>query len=171
MELQAAYANDPFLFPNYLYGGELYVSVPKFIDFSGGGKYNFINSLHQFTLYTGSLAKQYNKHRLTYRANFYEPNAGKSSLLNLIDYRYFIQDPNVFIGILYGQGTAPDLADLITVNFLVTDNIIVSPYANFALFHERLIVNTSLYFQHQAFTSLSHIRKWAGGTLRLAWKF
>lgn len=171
LDLQAAYAKNPYLFPSHVYGGELYVSIPKFFDISGGGKYNYITDRHQYTQYTGSLAKQYEKHRLSYRANLYYPDAGKTSLLNLIDYRYFIRDPNVFVGVMYGQGTAPDLADLATINFLITDNKIVSPYVNFALFHDRLLVNTSLYFQHQVFNSLDHVRNWAGGTLRLAWKY
>lgn len=171
LELQTAFANESNLFPDQLYGGELYVSVPKFIDFSGGGKYNFINSQHQLALYTGSLSKLFGKHSLTYRFNYYDPNAGKTSLLNLADYRYFIRDPNVYIGIIYGQGTSPDLANLNTVDFLVTNNKLFSPYLNFALFKTRLIVNTSFYYQNQIFESLSRVRKWTGGTIRLAWKF
>lgn len=172
LDIQAAIANEPNLFPDRLIGGELYVSIPKIFDVSGGGKYNFIDSLHQFTLYTGSLAKLYhNKHRLTYRANFYDPSSGKTSLLHLFDYRYFIQDPNVYVGIMYGQGTSPDLANLVTVDFLVTDNKIVSPYLNMTFLNERLILNAALYYQNQVFFSLQRIRNWTGGTLRLAWKY
>lgn len=170
-ELQAAIANEPNLFPDRLYGGEMYVSVPSFLDFSGGGKYNLINSLHQFTLYTGSVSKQFDKHRITYRLNNYHPNRGAASLLTLLDYRYMVHDPYFYVGVIYGRGTSPDLADLATVDFLITDNQIISPYFNFPLFNNRLNIYTSFYYQHQTFPSSSLIRNWAGGTLRLSWKY
>jgi YaiO family outer membrane protein len=171
LALQAAIANEPNLFPSRIYGSEMYVSVPNFLDFSGGGKYNLIDSLHAFTLYTGSVSKQYNEHRLTYRLNVYEPNSGENSLLNLVDYRYLITYPNVYLGFVYGHGTSPDLANLATIDFLITHNQILSPYLSFTLLNNRLIVNTSFYYQHQVFTSLSRARNWAGGTLRLSWNY
>lgn len=171
LDFQAAIAKKPELFPDHLYYAELFVTIPRIIELSGGGSFNYINNIHQFSSFLGSAAKQVGNHRLTYRGTYYYPNKGPQSFLSIIDYRYYMREPNIYCGVFYGIGSSPDLADLLTVNFLVTQNHLFSPYVAFTLFHDRLTVNTNFYYQHQVFSSLPIIRNWTGGILQLSWNF
>lgn len=170
LDLQIAFANQPMLFPNQLYGGEIYVTIPQKFDFSLGGKYNHVDSLHQFSSFTASIAKRYQQSQLTYRPTFYDPSSGKRSLMHQLDCRHYVHEPNFYYGITVAAGSSPDLANLTTVDFLVTHNTIFSPYFNFALFNERLLINASFYYQHQVF-DIPLVRNWVGGTVQLSWKY
>lgn len=169
-DLDFAFANDPNLFPSQVYGAEAYVNMGKTFDVSAGAKYNRVDERHQFTTYTGSLAKGIENNLITFRPYYFVPNHGSTSLLYTLNFRHFIQEPSFYVGFLLGTGTSPDLADLQTVDFIVLKNKIISPYINFPLFHEQLIVNLAYLYQHQEFPR-GRIRNWNGGTVGLAWRF
>jgi YaiO family outer membrane protein len=164
------FGNDPNLFPNQTYALEAYVSMPKAFDFSLGGRFNNVDKNHYFTVYTGSLAKDFYNNRITFRPYYFVPGVGETSNLYTLNFRHMLVDPYFYFGVLIGAGTSPDLANLTTVNFIVVRNKIISPYINFPLLHERLIVNISFLYQNQVFP-LQRVRNWSGGTLGLAWKF
>ena len=82
-----------------------------------------------------------------------------------------LNESNNYFGIIVGTGTTPDLANLETVDFLVLKNrIMVSPYVNFAVLNEQLILNLSFLYQNQVFPS-ERIREWVGGTMGVTWRF
>jgi YaiO family outer membrane protein len=170
LDLDFAYANNPLLFPNLVYGAEAYVAVGKTLDFSLGGKYNRIEELHHFTLYTGSLSKRFKSNSVTFRPYYFVPGTGQRSTLYILDFRHMISDPYYYIGCQIGAGNSPDLADLETVGFIVLKNKIISPYIKFPLLQDRLIINISGYYQNQIFPQ-GRIRNWSGAAASIAWKF
>ena len=172
LDLDIAYANQPNLFPDRLYGAEAYVTLAKLFNFSLGGKYNFVDKNHQYTLYTGSISKDIGSNRVLFRPMYYVPGVGRSSLLYTIDLRHTVLDPYYYFGCVFGYGTSPDLASLTTVNFIVVKNKIISPYLKFPLYNDQLIVGLNLLYQNQVFEIPSAlVRNWGGGTISLAWKY
>ncbi len=173
LDIDYAFANEPNLFPNKSYAIEAYVTTEKAFDFSIGGKYNAVDQTHQFSVFTGSLSKYLDNYKniVTFRPYFFVPGKGPNSTLYTLNIRHIITDPYFYFGCNVGAGTSPDLADLTTVNFLVTQNKIINPYINFPLYNDRLSVKLSFLFQNQLFPSLNKVRNWSGGTMNLAWKF
>lgn len=170
LDLDFAYANQPILFPNFVYGAEAYVSMGKAFDFSLGSKYNLIDNRHHFTLYTGTLSKTFKSNQLTLRPYYFVPGSGQQSTLYTFDFRHMIKDPNYYVGCTIGAGNSPDLADLETVGFIILKNKLISPYIKFPLLQDRLIINLSLYYQNQIFPE-GRVRNWNGGSVSMAWKF
>ena len=173
LDVDFAFANEPNLFPNRSYVGEAYVTTKKAFDFSLGAKYNVVDKIHQFYVYTGSLTKFLNKNKnsVTFRPYYFVPVTGQNSTLYTLNLRHTITEPFFYFGCLFGAGTSPDLADLTTVDFLVTQNKIINPYVNFPLYNDRVNVKLSFLYQNQVFKSLNKVRDWTGGTMSLAWSF
>jgi YaiO family outer membrane protein len=170
LDLDVAYANSPNLFPSQAYGGEAYVSLEKAFDFSIGSKYNIIDKFHNFAVYTGSIAKNFGSNWLSFRPYHFVPSVGSPSTLYSVDIRHRVRDPNYYFGCVFGTGTSPDLADLITVSFIVVKNKIISPYVRLPFFNDRLLVNLSGLYQNQIFPR-NRVRNWSGGTIGFAWIF
>lgn len=170
LDLDASVANQPVLFPNYAYSGELFVVFPHLFNSSYGAQMNRIDNRHQYSRFTTSISKDISVSNLTFRPYFYLPSAGASSILYTANYRYTFAEPYGYMGFIVGAGTTPDLANLETVDFLVLKNKILSPYINFALFQDRLILNMSLLYQNQIFPN-DRVRDWLGGVLGATWKF
>lgn len=168
--LDFAFANNPSLFPDRKYGVEGYLQAGKTLSLSLGGKYNNIDSHHHFTVLTGSIAKDNKQDRLTFRPYYFIPGIGNNSTLYTLDFRHTINDPFYYFGCLIGAGTSPDLADLITINFIILKNKMVNPYINFPLFNDQLIVNLGVLYQNQIFPT-NRVRNWIGGTMGLVWKY
>jgi hypothetical protein len=153
-----------------MYAGEAYFVLPKLFNISGGGQFNRIDNLHQYSRFTTSIAKTWQEHTLLFRPYFYAPGRGPSSILYTLNYRYTFLDPYGYFGFVLGTGSTPDLADLQTVDFLKLQNKIISPYLNFALLNDRLNINIGLLYQNQIFPS-QRVRDWWGGTLGVAWRY
>lgn len=173
LDIDYAFANEPNLFPDRSYVIEAYVTTKKAFDFSIGAKYNVVDKNHQFYVYTGSITKFLNdyKNSVTFRPYFFVPVTGQNSTLYTLNIRHVVADPYFYFGCLIGAGNSPDLADLTTVNFLVTRNKIINPYINFPLHNDRINVKLSFLYQNQLFNSLNKVRDWTGGTMSLAWSF
>ena len=171
LDLDFAFASQPVLFPNKAYGAEAYIATPAF-DYSIGARYNDINTNHHFTVFTGSVAKNYRNNRLLFRPFYFLPGKGSNSQLYTLDLRHIITDPNFYFGCIFGYGTSPDLANLNTINFIIVKNKLINPYVNFPLLNERLIIFGSVLLQNQIFTKPNpFIRNWYGGTIGLNWKY
>lgn len=170
LDLDFSFANQPNLFPDKAYGAEAYFSIFKAFNYSLGFKYNDVNYNHHFTIYSGSLSKDFGKNRVLFRPYYFTPGVGHNSVLYILDLRHTITDPCFYFGCILGAGKSPDLADLTTVNFIVVKNLIFNPYLNFPLMHERLMVNLGVLLQNQVFEN-GLVRDWYGGTLGLNWKF
>lgn len=170
LDLDATTANQPVLFPHYSYMGELFAILPKLFNPSVGAQMNRIDDRHEYARFTGSISKDIGPSNLTFRSYYYVPGVGASSILYTLNYRCHFLEPYGYWGVILGIGTTPDLANLETVNFLVLKNKILSPYINFPMFKERLIINLSLLYQNQIFPN-DRIRDWRGGTVGATWKF
>ncbi len=170
LDLDVTTANQPVLFPHYAYSGEAFVVLPHLFNPSFGAQMNRIDDRHEYSRFTASISKDVSISNLTFRSYFYVPGVGASSILYTLNYRYNFLENFGYMGVILGIGNTPDLANLETVNFLVLRNKILSPYINFALFKERLIINLSLLYQNQIFPN-DRIRDWRGGTLGATWRF
>ena len=170
LDVAFAFGDEPNLFPNQTYGLEAYVVMDKSFDFSAGGKYNRVDSHHQFAMYTGSIARNFNNNRLIFRPYYFVPGVGKSSILYTVDLRHTIVDPYYYIGCIAGAGKSPDLANLTTVNFLVVEDKLINPYINIPFNHDRLLVNFGLLYLDQRFPN-GLLRNWVGGTINVTWRY
>lgn len=172
LDLDVAFANEPNLFPDTMYGAEAYVTTQGVFDFSLGAKNNLVDENHQFAVFTGSLSKvvDHGQNLILFRPYYFMPGHGSNSALYTLNVRHSITDPYFYFGCLIGAGSSPDLANLTTINFIVLRNKIINPYINFPLFNERLIVNLSGLFQNQLFPG-TRVRNWSGGTLGAFWRF
>ena len=102
MDLDVAFANQPNLFPDQVYGGEAYVTAGNGVGFSGGGKYNRVDQRHQFSMYTGSLYKQLSNNIVLFRPYYFVPGVGQNSMLYTINLRHFVSDPYFYFGCVFG---------------------------------------------------------------------
>ncbi len=172
LDIDVAFANEPNLFPNQMYGLEAYITPNGLYDFSLGGKANVINSLHQYYLLTGTFSANldHERNRVTFRPYFFIPNSGSSSTLYTLNLRHYVTAPHYYVGCIVGLGTSPDLANLETIDFIVVQNKLINPYINFPLFDNQLLVNLSALFQQQNFPN-NRVRNWSGGSLGLSWFF
>ncbi|MDQ5884825.1 MAG: hypothetical protein QG556_1165, partial [Pseudomonadota bacterium] len=172
LDLDASVANQPILFPKYNYGGEAYVVLPKLFDFSVGEQFNRITSNLQFNRMTASVTKELIQGlNTTFRSYMYFPGSGQNSIFYTLNLRHMFIEPYLYAGMIIGSGTTPDLANLETINFLVLKNkIMLSPYINFAAFHDQFIFNFSFLYQNQVFPNQRQ-REWVGGTMGATWRF
>lgn len=170
LDIGGSLANQPFLFPHYMYQGEAFFVLPQIANLSAGGQFNRIDSIHQYTRFTGSVTKELGDHSLMFRPYFYIPGRGPASALYTLNYRFIFKDTHNYFGLVLGIGSTPDLADLLTVNFLKLQNKILSPYLNFMALNDRLTVNINLLYQNQVFPN-RRVRDWMGASLGLAWKY
>ena len=172
LDLDFTFANQPNLFPDQSYGIEAYFSNPNpnGLSVSGGGRYNYVDKRHYFTMYTVSVAKEFAQNRFTFRPYYFKPGRGRNTVLYTLDFRHTIRDPFYYFGCIVGIGSSPDLANLTTVNFIVLQNKLINPYINFPTLHDRLIFNFSALYQHQTFIT-GRVRNWSGGTIGVDWKF
>jgi YaiO family outer membrane protein len=170
LDLDATTANQPILFPRYAYSGEAFFVLPKILNVSTGAQMNRITNKIHYSRFTLSASKDISVSNITFRPYFYLPGEGASSILYTVNYRYNYAEPYGYMGFVAGIGNTPDFANLETINALVLTNKILSPYINFAIFKERLIINLSLLYQNQVFPN-QRVRDWLGGTAGATWKF
>jgi YaiO family outer membrane protein len=154
-DLMASYANEAALFPTYAASFEGYINFPRLVEVSGGGKYSRIKNTY-FSTWTGSLNVYPGKYWLSFRPLYFVPKAenpqskkrSRTSILYTAKIRRYFATDDHYIGLGAGSGTSPDLADLLTADFIVIKNSFVNIDYNFPILKSQIIVNISLGYQH-----------------------
>ena len=120
LDLNYGYANNPILFPNTLWGGELYTKLTYSMVASIGDIYKKVLKTY-FNTYTGSISQYINNYFISVRPFHFVPkkrsNNQPISTLIQVTARKYGDDPRKFFGVTVAGGTSPDLFDLETVNF------------------------------------------------------
>ncbi len=170
--IDAAWANQPVLFPNYLIGGEVYLSLPQLLDLSFGGKFNHIIAYNEYYYYTGSLAKQLGNHWLVFRPYFFTPSAGSDSILYSGLYRYYIKgDPDNYFEIGGATGQSPDLNNLLDASFITIDNDFIYANYSFPLLSHTVVVVIGGSYNRQYYPFPGFTRNLAGGNIGIIKRF
>lgn len=169
MDLVAARATNPAIFPDYVFGGEIYFSPPSFIDMSFGEKYSQITNTY-FNLYTGSVSKEIKNWWFSFRPNHYIPKRGATSTLYIGTVRRYFGTDDHYIGITVGGGKSPDLADLQTVSFIVIRNNFITGVYEFPIFDHRLIIDIGGEYQRWVYPT-GLVRKLKGGLVGMKYRF
>ncbi|HHF7344922.1 TPA: YaiO family outer membrane beta-barrel protein [Legionella feeleii] len=121
LDLAYAYANKPELFANHLERAELFAYLPKGIEGSFGGTHRQISHFKLDSV-TGSLGKYLGRYYLNFRPIYFIPKPGPTSILYRVGLRRYGDKENQYIGVVYMNGTSPDLTDLLTVSFIKISN-------------------------------------------------
>jgi len=171
-DLDATYANQPILFPNYSLGAEAYLSVPNIFDFSFGGKFNKITNNKAYTYYTGSISKQIGNNVFIFRPYYYKPSAGASTVLYTGQYRYYLHsDPDNYVNVIGGIGRSPDLDNLLAADFIIMDNKFINLSLFFPVLAHTVLINIGAEYNHQYFPSSRLVRNLTGGTVGILKRF
>lgn len=169
VDIIGAYANQPRLFPTLVVGGEAYYSrLP--IVVSAGRYHSSIIPLIAFDKITGSLSTEIGKYWVSFRPNYYKPRRGPESLLYTGTVVRYFNDQDTNIRVNFGTGTSPDLADFLTVDFIVVRMKIISLNLQVPLFNHRLLFTMGGNYQHWIFPNLK-IREISGGLVGLNYRF
>jgi YaiO family outer membrane protein len=140
LDLGYGYANNPNLFPNQLGFGEIYIKTTKTLIVSGGGSYKKIDKTN-LNMFTASIANYFGQYFISLRPIHFMPNSGPKSTLYKLKLRKYADNPDSYIGIILASGTAPDLYDLLTVNFIKTRS-------NIGLLEGQQAISDSIMFQY-----------------------
>ncbi|MCE3045104.1 YaiO family outer membrane beta-barrel protein [Legionella sp. 16cNR16C] len=169
-DLMAAWSDQPALFPDFTGAAEGYVNIPKFFELSAGAKYAQIASTYLST-YTGSFNLYPGSLWLSFRPFYFVPrdSNSKSYLYTGRVRKYFSTDDH-YIGLGGGSGHSPDLADLLTVNFLVIKNSFINVNYTFPIFNHHLVVDLSAGYQRWQYPS-DLVRRLYDGSLGLRYRF
>nr|MBA2653201.1 YaiO family outer membrane beta-barrel protein [Tatlockia sp.] len=159
-DLMASYANKPELFPNYAVSTEGYINFPRLFEVSGGGKYARIQDTFLYT-WTSSLNFYPGKYWLSFRPYYFVPQAvspktqkrSETSVLYTTKIRRYFATDDHYIGIGAGRGRSPDLADLLSVDFIVIKNNFVNIDYNFPILKYHIIANLGVGYQRWRYPS------------------
>ncbi|KTD02883.1 TRP containing protein [Legionella geestiana] len=153
VDLIGAWSDQPVLFPNWLGGAEGYANIPGFLEVSAGGRYAKIAETWLST-WTGSLNSYPGSYWLSFRPYYFLPknNQEDSVLYTATARRYFTTDDH-YIGINAGTGRSPDLADLLTVNFIVIKNNFVNLQYTFPIARHHILVDLRAGYQNWVYPS------------------
>ncbi|MDA9271996.1 YaiO family outer membrane beta-barrel protein [bacterium] len=168
--LTGAYANKPLLFPTYTLGGEgFYAGLP--VELSVGyDSYKILANI-AYTRYTGSVSKEIGNYLLSFRPYFYRPHRGKNSILYTATFFRYLGHKDTSLKLMLGSGTSPDLANLLTTNFLVISNNYVTFTAQFPIVSHRLLFSIGGDYQHWVFHPSNRIRNISGGIIGFNYRF
>ncbi len=170
MRLTGAYANDPLLFPTYTLGGEgFYTRLP--VEISGGYDTYRILSHISYERYTFSLSKEVRDYYFIFRPYFYHPNHGHNTILYTGTIYKYLGYKDTYLKLVLGSGTSPDLANLLTTNFLVINNNYVTLLAQFPVLNHQLLITVGGDYQHWIFHDSSRKRNISGGIIGLNYRF
>lgn len=151
-DLNAAYADNLNLFPNWTFGAEGYFSIPHFIDISAGNLYRNINPTY-FNTYTMSFSKDVGDFWLSFRPYAFVPKTGTSSVYYTLTTRRYLGTVDHFVSMTLGYGVTPDLASLETVDFITVDDKAISLTYQRPLDNHRWIINVGASYENQIFPS------------------
>ena len=168
-DLYGAYANQPLLFANYAFGVEGHnSSLP--VELSLGYMFSSILPQLGFSKYTGSISKEVGSYWLSFRTNFYMPLHGPTSQLYTATFIRYFGPKDCYVNLTLGSGTTPDLADLLTVDFIVIKNNFINLNVQFPLINHSLLLNIGGNYQHWVFPS-QLVRNLSGGSVGLNYRF
>lgn len=169
-DFSAAYSSNPALFPNFLASGEGYINLYDIVEVSGGSKFAKIASTY-LTTYTGSLNFYPFNFWLSFRPYYFVPKdiSSRSILYSLRIRRYFATiDHYLSFGV--GAGRSPDLADLLTVNFLVIRNNFINAGYTFPIINHHIVIDLSAGYQRWQYPS-QLIRRLYDGSIGFRYRF
>lgn len=170
VQLATAYAHQPVLFPTYYFNAEgFFAGLP--VELSAGYSFSYIIPDISYSLYTLSVSKEIGDYWISFRPNFYRPLFGKTSLLYTLSLVRYHGSKDVYSRVTLGSGTSPNLADLLTVNFLVIKNNFISYFIQFPIWEHKLLLTVGGDYQHWLFTESGQIREISGGILGLNYRF
>jgi YaiO family outer membrane protein len=103
--LDAAYSPDWTLYAHYRFGGEIFQSLPRGFEASGGFRYMRFSD--NVMLYTASVGKWFGNYWILGRTFINpDPTIGTSKSFQLSLRRYYT-DADHFIGLRFGEGASP----------------------------------------------------------------
>lgn len=179
-----AYADNPFLFPKYRLGGEVFVSIPSFVDISLGGRHWHIADPY-FNVFTASIGKETKNYWLLYRPYVFVPKRGsgtgqkvlaftpppaENSTLHTFKIRKFFDDPDTWLDVTTGFGHSPDLNDLQNANFIVINNKFVVLSAQIPICKHTLDLGLFADYQRQVYPTRL-LREIMGAGFGIKWRF
>lgn len=168
--LTAAYANEPLLFPQYTAGGEaFFFGWPA--ELSAGYDYNYILPNLDYVRYTLSISKEIKDYWVSFRPYFFKTHDGKSSVLYTGTMYHYLGFKDTYFKLLAGSGTSPDLANLLTTNFIVIHNNFITATLQFPIYQHALLMTVGADFQHWIFDNLHRKRNISGGIIGLNYRF
>lgn len=170
-DLMGAYAQQPLLFPDYVYGGEGHFSIPKFLDLSFGATYSSIVNTY-FTRYTTSLSKYVGNYWFSFQPFYFDPKSGPTSILYTVTGKRYFSTVDHSIAVTLGSGRSPDLAELESVDFFTIRNDFIFATYEFPIINHHLVVDIGGDYQRWVFPPPSNlVRKFAGVTGGLKFRF
>jgi YaiO family outer membrane protein len=140
LDLTAAFANKLELFPRTMVAAEAFIDIPKLLEFSGGVKYSNIDRTY-FATYTGSLNWYPGSYWIAFRPYVFEPKGNNDTVLYTATIRRYFATQDHFISLTGGSGRSPDLADLLTVNFIIIKNNFINGNYEFPILNHHVVVN------------------------------
>lgn len=168
-DVMAAFANEPILFPKKVLGVEGFYDMPTFLNLSLGVKYSDIGPTH-FSTYTGSLSRYIDNYWVSFRPYYFVPKDSKGSILYTGILRRYFATVDHYISVALGSGRSPDLADLITVNFLVIKNNFINLNYEFPLFNHLFVIDLGAGYQRWEYPS-DLVRNLYNGSIGIKYRF
>jgi YaiO family outer membrane protein len=165
-----AYANQPILFPTYFVGAEAYTAALP-VELSFGGNNSWIIRNIAFSHYTGSVSKEWKNYWFSFRPNYYLPLHGPTSILYTATAIRYFETKDTFFRITAGSGYAPNLADLLTVDFIIVNTNFVTATFQFPVFNHRLLMFIGGDYQHWVFQSNKVVWDISGAIIGLNYRF
>lgn len=146
-----AYSNKPSLFANDYYLANAYLYFPRGIELSGGDIYRRISNtnLHADNF---SIGKHIGSFFLGIKPILFTPRSGPKSVLIQCKLTKYFSVPDKYIGLVVGGGTAPDLVDLLTVNFFHVRDEFVLLNGQYPISH-KILFRYGLGYEEQGFPS------------------
>lgn len=151
-DFSGAVANNPSLFPDRMVRGEGFWKLTNQFEASLGGQYSKISSTY-FSTYTGSLNYYTSNYWFSFRPYYFIPKTNDSSILYTGTIRRYFETLDHFISLSAGSGTSPDIADLLTVNFIVIDNSFVNFNYEFPICNHKFVVDIGGGYQRWKYPS------------------
>lgn len=153
LNIEGGFAQQPILFPKAYGGGEAFFSG-KLAEISGGFRHASILSPDiAFTQYTASISKEWRDFWLSFRPIHYVPFHGGTSLLYTATLIKYFKTKDVFAKLMLASGTAPNLANLLTVDFLVVREDIITGNIQFPIYKHQVLLSIGGDYQHWVFPS------------------
>lgn len=170
-DLSVAFASKPAIFPDVATSGEVYVNIPKFFELSGGTKYAKIAQTF-FVTYTSSISFYPQSYWFNFRPYYFVPKGHKNTsiLYTLKGRKYFGGNLDHYFGVGVGSGKSPDLADLLTVNFIVIQNNYINASYGFPIFNHHVITELQAGYQRWKYPT-NLVRNLYDGSVAFKYRF
>lgn len=151
-DFSTAYSSQAALFPNWMGRGEGFLKVASNTEVSAGYQYSQITSSY-FNTYTSSITFYQGNNLITFRPYFFIPKSNNNSILYTANVRHYFDVGDHYISIAGGSGTSPDIADLLTVNFIVIQNSFVNVNYEFPILNHLFVIDIGAGYQRWVYPS------------------